>query len=133
MNLNRQNVCFDANYSYVLAGGLGGLGRSIARRLVNNGAKHLIFLSRSGLIKPEAKKLVQELTSAGASIASFACDLTDEKSVKAIAEDCTRDLPPICGVIQGAMVLQVTCSISSLPEANSLISSSGFPLRKYDF
>lgn len=112
MNLNQQSVCFDVNSSYVLAGGLGGLGRSIARWMVNNGAKHLIFLSRSGLVKPEAQKLVEELTNVGASIASFACDLTDEKSVKAIVEDCTRDLPPICGVIQGAMVLQVTFAIT---------------------
>ena len=108
MNFNRQNIQFDANSTYVLAGGLGGLGRSIARWMVNNGAKHLVFLSRSGLLKLEAQRLVEELNSAGASIASFACDLTDEKSVKAIVEDCTRDRPPICEVIQGAMVLQVT-------------------------
>lgn len=110
MNLNRQKVHFDANSSYVLAGGLGGLGRSIARWMVKNGAKNLIFLSRSGLQKPEAKRLVEELTSGGASIASFCCDLADEKRIKVIAEECTRDLPPISGVIQGAMVLQVTSS-----------------------
>lgn len=76
--------------------------------MVKNGAKHLIFLSRSGLLKTEAQILVEELTNAGASVASFACDLADEKSIEAIAKDCTRDLPPICGVVQGAMVLQVT-------------------------
>jgi shikimate 5-dehydrogenase len=36
------------DYSYLLVGGLGGIGRSIARSLALNGAKHLIFISRSG-------------------------------------------------------------------------------------
>ncbi len=67
--------------------------------MANNGAKNLIFLSRSGLQKPEAEKLIKKLTSAGASIASFACDLADEKRIKVIAEECTQDLPPISGVI----------------------------------
>ncbi|KAJ5813636.1 Lovastatin nonaketide synthase [Penicillium pulvis] len=38
----------DPNASYILAGALGGIGRSIARWMVSRGAKQLIFLSRSG-------------------------------------------------------------------------------------
>lgn len=44
----RQGFSFRAEVSYLLVGGLGGLGRSIAMWMVENWAKHLIFLSRGG-------------------------------------------------------------------------------------
>ncbi|KAF5021541.1 hypothetical protein F66182_6423 [Fusarium sp. NRRL 66182] len=40
--------------THVLVGGLGGIGRSVARLLVERGVRHLVFLSRSGDSRPEA-------------------------------------------------------------------------------
>ncbi|KAF5721025.1 polyketide synthase [Fusarium mundagurra] len=40
-------IRFDPRASYLLVGGLGGLGRALAVWLVERGAKHLVFLSRS--------------------------------------------------------------------------------------
>jgi NAD(P)-dependent dehydrogenase (short-subunit alcohol dehydrogenase family) len=46
---------------YLIAGGLDGIGRSIARWLVDRGARHLILLSRSGPKQAATQKLLLEL------------------------------------------------------------------------
>ncbi len=59
-------VRFDSAASYLLIGGLGGLGRSISTWMVRHGACHIIFLSRSaGTSRPDHRDLVVELTSMG--------------------------------------------------------------------
>lgn len=52
---------FDENATYVIAGGLGGLGRSIARRMGTRKAKRLMLLSCSGARGEAALTLLQEL------------------------------------------------------------------------
>ncbi|KAK4072922.1 uncharacterized protein Triagg1_5599 [Trichoderma aggressivum f. europaeum] len=84
---------FDQNASYVLAGGLGGLGRSIARWMVSRGAKHLIFISRSGAAGESAQGIVQELEATGCNIHIFACDVSDEVLLSYIIDQCKANLP----------------------------------------
>jgi NAD(P)-dependent dehydrogenase (short-subunit alcohol dehydrogenase family) len=95
----------------VLAGGLGGLGRSMAHWMVDRGACNLVFLSRSGAQKEEARSLVKELTAGGARIAAYACDISDEDRLRVVLQEVAREFPPIRGVIQGAMVIAV-CLVS---------------------
>ncbi|PWN48154.1 hypothetical protein IE53DRAFT_370857 [Violaceomyces palustris] len=52
---------FDPSKTYLLVGGLGGLGRSLATWLIRRGARKLCFMSRSGDSRPEAKALVEWL------------------------------------------------------------------------
>ncbi|MBB1242431.1 SDR family NAD(P)-dependent oxidoreductase [Streptomyces durbertensis] len=47
---------------YVVTGGLGGLGLVTARALVDNGARHLALVSRSGRPTPEAAEVLAELS-----------------------------------------------------------------------
>lgn len=96
----------------MLAGGLGGLGRSIAHWMVDRGACNLVILSRSGVQKEEARNLVKELTAEGARIAAYACDIGDSHRLRLVLEEVSRDLPPIRGVIQGAMVIRVCVILS---------------------
>jgi NAD(P)-dependent dehydrogenase (short-subunit alcohol dehydrogenase family) len=107
MPSSRLKLQFDKNSTYVLAGGLGGLGRCVAHWMVNRGARNLVFLSRSGVQKEESRNLVKELTAEGARIAAYACDVGDEDRLRLVLRDVSKNLPPIRGVIQGAMVLQV--------------------------
>ena len=92
--------------SYVLAGGLGGIGRSMGRWMASKGAKHLIFLSRSGKVTGDAVDMVEELKKQGCEAHVFACDVSDAERMKEVFEQCARTLPPIRGCIQGSMVLQ---------------------------
>ncbi|KAH8703111.1 hypothetical protein BGW36DRAFT_422685 [Talaromyces proteolyticus] len=92
--------------TYLLAGGLGGLGRSLVRLLATKGARHLAIVSRSGLASSAAKPLIEEMASIGVSIHIYACDISDAVSMERVISQCTVDLPPIRGVIQSAAVLE---------------------------
>ncbi|KAF2802983.1 KR-domain-containing protein [Mytilinidion resinicola] len=51
--------------THAIAGGLGGLGRSIARWMAKRGARHMLLLSRSGGEQPEAAQFIRDMTSQG--------------------------------------------------------------------
>ncbi|PHH73149.1 hypothetical protein CDD80_4013 [Ophiocordyceps camponoti-rufipedis] len=88
---------------YLIVGGLGGIGRAVANWLVENGARHLVFLSRSARQGPEVDGFVEELASQGCQARLVAGDvsiLADvERAVKTAAE-------PIKGVLNLAMALE---------------------------
>ncbi|KAM0333535.1 hypothetical protein ACHAQA_002200 [Verticillium albo-atrum] len=93
--------------TYVLAGGTGGLGRSIAQHLVDNGVKNLVFLSRTRPSSPEAVRLIQSLRRQGVTYLHIAVDICDAQEVeKAHAEVMLSKLPPVSGVVQAAGVLR---------------------------
>ncbi|PGH26935.1 hypothetical protein AJ80_01317 [Polytolypa hystricis UAMH7299] len=99
-------LLLDRNASYVLAGGLGGLGRSLARLLADNGARHLVFISRSGLFSPNARSLTDELRALGVEVRIFACDISDETAMERVVSHISAEMPPVRGVIQSAAVLK---------------------------
>ena len=105
--VNPRPLTFRSDATYVLAGGLGGLGRSIAQWMADKGVKNLVFISRSGDKKEEARLVVEDLRASGVTTLVFACDISNESQLKTILNECGQSLPPIKGVIQGAMVLQV--------------------------
>ncbi|GKZ24448.1 type I Iterative Polyketide synthase (PKS) [Aspergillus brasiliensis] len=98
---------FPPEATYLIAGGLGGLGRSAARWMASMGAKNLILLSRSGPKAAAAQELIRELTDQGVRVRAPRCDLTSSEALTRALEEC-KDLPPIRGCIQGTMVLQDT-------------------------
>lgn len=99
---------FDEGASYVLAGGLGGLGRSLARWMASRGARSLIFLSRSGRITEAVEEMLSDLKGVGCDARILTCDVADADRLKAVVAECSASMPPIKGCIQGSMVLQVS-------------------------
>ncbi|RAL13732.1 type I polyketide synthase [Aspergillus homomorphus CBS 101889] len=94
-------VIFRSNASYLLAGGLGGLGSGLARWMVEHGAQHLIFLSRSAGTE-QHEELFSELKSQGCSITAIqgsVCNLDDiDKAIVAAPA-------PVRGIFNISMVL----------------------------
>jgi len=90
----------------LLSGGIGGLGRALATWMVERGARHLIFLSRSAGVSEESKSLSDELESMGCSITMVKGGVDNIEDVKKAIEASFR---PIKGVFQLAMVQRV-CS-----------------------
>ena len=105
---------FRADSSYLLVGGLGGLGRAMATWMVHHGARNLIFASRTGSAKQNSRDLMDELDSRGAEVAVFNCDVSKVEQIDDILAKCATTMPPIRGVIQAAMVIKVIHIISSL-------------------
>ena len=93
--------------TYVVAGGLGDLGRHVARFLAAHGAGHIVLLSRRKLKDHEEKELITDVQSHGAELHLLRCDVTNLEMVRDSIAFCRERLPSIRGVIQAAMVLQV--------------------------
>jgi NADPH:quinone reductase-like Zn-dependent oxidoreductase/SAM-dependent methyltransferase len=98
---------FDSGASYVIVGGLGGLGQAIARWAVSRGANNLILLSRSGPVKAAAKAFLEELAPSCQNIATPACDVADKEALRKCIDECLTYMPRIKGCVQGSMVLKV--------------------------
>ncbi|KAI1817163.1 hypothetical protein GGS20DRAFT_582671 [Poronia punctata] len=97
---------FDPNASYLIAGGLGGLGRGISKWMVDKGAKNLILLSRSGATSASAIQLVASLRERGVVVSVPRCDVGSQESLTKALEECERTkMPPIKGCINAAMSL----------------------------
>ena len=80
----------------------------MAKYMVEHGARNIVLLSRSGGSTGMAKRLREELPCPDAEIVVKKCDVADEKQVWELVSDLTvSSIPPICGVIQAAMVLRV--------------------------
>lgn len=95
-----------ANATYVLVGGLGGLGRGLAPYLAEHGAKHLAFFSRTDDVQPAAQKILDQLREQEVEAKVIVCDVANPDALKKAVAQIGRDMPPIKGVIQGAMVLR---------------------------
>lgn len=103
----RPSFLLDSKKTYLIVGGLGGLGRRIARWMVHRGAANLVLLSRSGGLGNEAaQQLLTELRAQGVRIEAPPCDVADPVAVKELLDRCDMDMPPIKGCIQGSMVLR---------------------------
>ncbi|KAL3458861.1 hypothetical protein BJX64DRAFT_301686 [Aspergillus heterothallicus] len=96
----------DPNATYVLVGGFGGLGRSLIRMFAASGARHLAVFSRSGAASAAAQACVEETEKLGTQVQVYQCDVSNADAVKEAVDQIQASLPPIKGVIQGAMVLR---------------------------
>lgn len=99
----RRNLEFEASASYLIVGGLGGLGRSVSIWMAMHGARELIFLSRSAGKRAEDADLVRELESMG-------CRIQLVQGSVANVDDVTRAITeahaPLKGILQMSMVLR---------------------------
>ncbi|KAI1139424.1 ketoacyl-synt-domain-containing protein [Hypoxylon sp. FL0543] len=92
--------------TYLLVGCLGGLGRSLTRFMMEHGAKHFAFLSRSGTDKPEAARVVDSIRARdGCSAEVFRLDASQEHKVREVILNLGARRP-IRGVVHAAMVLK---------------------------
>ncbi|KAI0386913.1 hypothetical protein F5Y04DRAFT_288708 [Hypomontagnella monticulosa] len=97
-------LVLDADATYVLAGGLGALGLNIANMMADSGARHLVFLSRSGGSKNQ--KDLEAFQNRGVLAEAFKCDVNDIESVQAIFDGLRSQGRVVKGLIQCAMVLE---------------------------
>ncbi|KAL8847281.1 MAG: hypothetical protein Q9221_007680 [Calogaya cf. arnoldii] len=94
----------DPEATYVIAGGLGGLGRSTARWMVARNARNLILLSRYGVKDDNGKAFVEELTSKGVHTEAPACDISNSEVMGRVLGSLIQMMPPVKGCVQASMV-----------------------------
>jgi NAD(P)-dependent dehydrogenase (short-subunit alcohol dehydrogenase family) len=91
--------------SYLLAGGTGGLGRSIAAWMAERGAHYFTFISPHAGISESSKELFEELRSMDCSVQSVADDVASQTD---FAKALAKSTYPIKGVFQLSMILSVS-------------------------
>ncbi|MCB0209451.1 MAG: SDR family NAD(P)-dependent oxidoreductase [Anaerolineae bacterium] len=89
--------------SYLITGGLGGLGLLVAHWLVEQGARHLVLIGRSRP-KPETQAQVAEMERTGAVITIAQADVSDRAQIAAVLAEIDEAYP-LRGVIHAAGVL----------------------------
>ncbi|KAI2601756.1 KR-domain-containing protein [Hypoxylon sp. NC1633] len=97
---------FDANASYVVAGGFGGIGRAILRWMADRGAKNLIALSSRGASSRAALDLVSDLEKCDVRVVTTPCDVASPTDLSALLRACAAYMPPVKGCINAAIFLQ---------------------------
>ena len=97
------------NVSYVVAGGLGDLGRRLLSLMAHRGAKHLVSLSRRVVDPDDYRKLQNQLQDIqpGCRLYCITCDVTSESSLRAAANLIQIGIGPVRGVIHSAVTLEV--------------------------
>ena len=96
---------FESHKTYLLVGGLGGIGRTLAEWLYRKGARNLAFLSRSGAERIDAEATVNWLKARNVHVSVFAGDVANIH----VVEQCVQSLgSSLAGIFQAAMVLRDT-------------------------
>ncbi|MBT7303910.1 MAG: SDR family NAD(P)-dependent oxidoreductase, partial [Victivallales bacterium] len=90
--------------TYLLTGGLGGLGLRLAEWLVDAGARHLVLLGRSGA-SPEARLAIGDLEQHGVRVAVHSCDVSWRDQVAEVLATVRAEMPPLRGLFHLAGVL----------------------------
>nr|AQW44892.1 polyketide synthase [Corallococcus coralloides] len=93
-----------ADGTYLITGGLGGLGLQVASWLVSQGARHLLLLGR-GAPSAEAEHALGELCQAGARVEVVRADVSVPEDVARALAVVDAGMPPLRGVIHAAGLL----------------------------
>ena len=86
--------------------------------MANRGARSIILASRNGSSNEETQKLVKDLAIVDVTVVAEKCDVVNLEDVRRLVAERSKDMPPIRGVIHGAMVVKVC--ISNLHKIHNL-------------
>jgi phthiocerol/phenolphthiocerol synthesis type-I polyketide synthase C len=90
--------------TYLITGGLGGIGLQVAAYLVEQGARHLALLGRRPPTT-EAETALEQLRQMGATVAVFQADVSDAAQLTAVFDEMRRRLPALRGIFHAAGLL----------------------------
>jgi amino acid adenylation domain-containing protein len=88
-----------ADGSYLVTGGLGGLGCQVARWLAARGARRMVLTGRKGADTQEAQTLVSDLTQQGIEVAVVKADISRADEVGSLLRQCPQ---PLRGIFHAA-------------------------------
>lgn len=91
--------------TYLITGGLSGLGLELASWLVHQGARHLVLVGRSAP-NSQATEAIAKMTSAGAHVRVMHADISDVSQVDRLLALQRSEMPPLAGIAHSAVALE---------------------------
>ena len=126
--LPRQTANIAKEKTFLITGGLGGLGLAVAQALVDRGAMHLVLLGRSGEATIDASEAKQAklltLRENDVQVDIKAVDAGDREAMTALIEAIQSSSRPLAGVIHAAGVSGITMIESLSDEGFEQVSNA---------
>ncbi|SNT43230.1 type I polyketide synthase [Rhodococcoides kyotonense] len=97
-------VDIDSDATYLVTGGFGAFGSAIARWLVDEGARRLVLVGRSGATTDRARETLESFSAAGVSVTQELVDIADYDAVASMI-DRIGTTHPLRGVFHTAGVV----------------------------
>jgi NADPH:quinone reductase-like Zn-dependent oxidoreductase/acyl carrier protein len=98
------DVMVRSDVSYLITGGTGGLGLSVARWLAQRGARHLVLVSRSAP-NEAACTAISELLEMGVQVQALQADVGQFDEIASVLKRIDTEMPEISGVVHAAGAL----------------------------
>jgi len=90
--------------SYLITGGLGGLGLALAQWFVEQGARHLALIARSEP-SPVARDAISRMEKSGAHVHVMKADVTSASQMSGVFAEIDHSMPPLRGVVHAAGIM----------------------------
>ena len=94
-------ISFRPDASYLITGGLGGIGLEVASWLVERGARHLTLVGRRAPT-PEAEAVLGRLRAQGVEVQTVQADVGERENVRGMLAKLQENCPPLRGVFHAA-------------------------------
>ena len=91
--------------TYLVTGGVKGFGCSLAVWLREQGARHIVFVSRSNAASPEALEIINEFKMHGCIVKVLTADVADAEQLQKVLAEIEVTMPPLRGIVHAAMVI----------------------------
>jgi myxalamid-type polyketide synthase MxaB len=102
--VTQQPVDILPDATYLITGGLGGLGLEVGRWLVQRGAQHIVLMGRRNPSQA-ALRYIEEMQADGAQVEIAQVDVSDKERVAEMMQHIALHMPSLRGVIHAAGVL----------------------------
>ncbi len=100
-----QSVGFSSEATYLITGGLGGLGSLFADWMVDRGARHLVLMGRNAPSQ-SAQETLKALKKKGAKSTLARGDVSRLEDIAQVLDSIRESLPPMRGILHCAGVLE---------------------------
>jgi acyl transferase domain-containing protein/acyl carrier protein len=95
---------FEPEATYLITGGLGGIGRATASWMIERGAKHVVLLGR-GPASEAGQQAIEDLRSKGSEVVFARGDVTQADQLASVLDSISATMPPLRGVVHAAGIL----------------------------
>lgn len=122
--VQRDEIHFRSDATWLITGGFGGFGQKTAIWLARQGVRHLVLTGRKGADTQDKQALVEQLRAMGVNVLAAACDTGNREQLARLFEEIKTTMPPLKGVYHsGAVILDQAIAETDLPTFNTVMQA----------